>query len=67
MVSTSGGDKKQEFFTNAEGRFRISRMAPGTYSLRLYQYPDLNVRLVIPNIGTGRFDVGTITLTGEGS
>jgi outer membrane usher protein len=53
----------QEFFTNRKGRMRISRLAPGRYSLRLYAWPDRSLRLHIPaDVPFGRYDAGILTL-----
>lgn len=66
-IRTASG-AEQEFFTNAEGRFRISRLAPGVYTLSLHRHPGLSARLTIPDsMKLGRFDAGTLVVEGEGS
>lgn len=54
----------QEFFTNQKGRFRISRLKPGAYDMRLYAYPNAPLPVVIPDtIGAGKFDAGILIVT----
>jgi outer membrane usher protein len=53
----------QEFFTNTKGRFRISRLKPGTYEMTLYAYPHAPVVFDIPQqAALGRYDAGTLVL-----
>ncbi|MFN7112881.1 MAG: fimbria/pilus outer membrane usher protein [Alphaproteobacteria bacterium] len=53
----------QEFFTNRNGRMRISRLAPGSYDLNLYAWPGRRIRLDIPDHAPfGRYDAGILTL-----
>lgn len=56
----------QEFFTNRNGRFRISQLSPGVYELRLHAWPDQPVTMEIPaDFSFGRYDAGTLILSGE--
>lgn len=61
------GDEKRpphEFFTNADGRFRVTHLRPGTYALSLHARPGKTISLVIPkDTPAGRFDAGTLTFT----
>ena len=62
------GGQEQEFFTNGKGRFRISRMAPGHYTLLLNGRPGDVVQLDIPDeTKPGKFDAGTLTLQKDAS
>lgn len=54
----------QEFFTNAEGRFRVSRLAPGDYRMTLHRNAE-TAALRVPDIGIGRYDAGKVSLTEE--
>lgn len=51
---------KQEFFTNAAGRFRITRLEPGAYEIILGNLQNAPVHIDIPEQPAGRFDAGTI-------
>jgi len=53
----------QEFFTNAKGRFRITSLQPGDYTLVLSAFPKQPVYFKIDrNAPPGAFRVGNLTL-----
>ena len=54
-----------QFFTNRQGRFRIEGVGPGSYELRLVQYPSVNARVVIPAATKGVYAVGEVRLAME--
>jgi len=59
------GSEALEFFTNQKGRFRISRLEPGEYTITLNDQPGAPAKLKIPEIGAGKFEAGTITMGGK--
>jgi len=56
---------EQEFFTNAKGRFRITRLQPGDYIITLATHPHAPLELTIPDDITGKFDAGTLIVQEE--
>lgn len=70
IIQSTNDDKfeAQEFFTNQKGRFRISRLMPGTYKISLYDHPDLPIILRIPDdIPPGRYAAGNLVVEGPSS
>lgn len=50
------------FFTNRAGRFRIEKLKPGRYVMRLYSFPGVTLPLVVPEDAAGPTQAGTLTL-----
>lgn len=62
-IIRSDDGTEQEFFTNKEGRFRISRLSSGEHRLVLNDYPGLSARLEIPaDAAAGKFAAGILTV-----
>lgn len=61
--NASADTPAQEFFTNAEGGFHITGLAPGRYVLTLHRFPRRAASIDIPVQKTvGFFDAGNIVL-----
>jgi outer membrane usher protein len=52
----------ETFFTNRAGRFRIEKLRPGRYVLRLFSYPKIALTIVVPKGAAGPTKAGTLTL-----
>ena len=50
------------FFTNRKGRFRIDGAIPGTYNLRLRRWPEITIRIELPEDAAGLYQIGKITM-----
>lgn len=50
------------FFTNRAGKFALSGVAPGDYTVELYSDPVRSFTLTIPSDGTTLYRAGTITV-----
>lgn len=58
-----GNDTNPEtFFTNRNGRFRIEKLKPGRYEIRLYSFSNIALPITIPEGAAGPTKIGTLTL-----
>ena len=53
----------ETFFTNRAGRFRIEKLKPGHYILRLYSLPDVVLPITVPEGAAGPTQAGVLTLS----
>jgi outer membrane usher protein len=52
----------EAFFTNRSGRFRIEKLKPGKYEMRLYGFPGVTLSLTVPEGAAGPVQAGILTL-----
>lgn len=52
----------ETFFTNRAGRFRIEKLKPGQYVMRLYRFPGVSLPLTVPEGAAGPTQAGILTL-----
>lgn len=52
----------ETFFTNRSGRFRIEKMKPGQYVMRLYSLPEIALPISVPAGAAGPTQIGIVTL-----
>lgn len=62
-MAGQGAGGGQEFFTNAQGRFRIPRLEAGSYQIILHDFPDMPVSFAVPDAPPGRYDAGSLILS----